>query len=178
MTDGIFKGQIYPITSCKDWTHCMKLTHYHFHQQANADSNKVTTWLFLWPNYYLVIPMTPHARRPPAFPVVLLNSWPPRPRSSSSTWTWTRPQTQSVQQFSHNHYTFSGLSLLAKGNAYTYTHAINNFNRALALLLTPSVWPVVVVCCHQQTNTCLIYKLRPLSNLPSKNFNNLSTVNH
>lgn len=30
------------------------------------------------------IPTTPHAERAPAFPVVLLSSWPPFPRSSGS----------------------------------------------------------------------------------------------
>ena len=37
--------------------------------------------------------MTPHANLPPAFPVVLLNSWPPFPRSSISACTTTvRPK--------------------------------------------------------------------------------------
>ena len=36
--------------------------------------------------FYLQMPMTPQARRPPALPVVLLSSWPPWPRSSTSAW--------------------------------------------------------------------------------------------
>lgn len=34
-------------------------------------------------------PMTPQPMRPPAFPVVLLNSWPPNPKSSISACTTT-----------------------------------------------------------------------------------------
>lgn len=39
----------------------------------------------------------PHANRPPALPVVLLNSWPPFPRSSGSAWmTSVRPKTLKI----------------------------------------------------------------------------------
>ena len=38
-------------------------------------------------SYFLLIPITPQATRPPAFPVVKLNSWPPFPRSSTPSWT-------------------------------------------------------------------------------------------
>jgi len=73
-------------------------------------------------------------------------------------------------------------------------HAIDNyFNRAysavestLTLLsyrivscINASVWQAYyVVRCHQQTTTRLIYKMWPLSNLPSINFNSLSAENY
>lgn len=42
-----------------------------------------------WRNeIYFVMPITPHASRPPAFPVVLLSSCPPFPKSSGSACTW------------------------------------------------------------------------------------------
>jgi len=37
---------------------------------------------------------------------------------------------------------------------------------------------IKVVCCRQWTTTRLIYKMWPLSNLPSNNFNSLSTENY
>ena len=47
---------------------------------------------FFKSNHYLENPITPQARRPPAFPVVLLSSCPPLPRSSTSAWmTIVRP---------------------------------------------------------------------------------------
>ena len=51
-------------------------------------------------SFYLAKPMTPQAKRPPAFPVALLNSWPPLPKSSMSAWiTIVRPRNQN-----QNHY--------------------------------------------------------------------------
>lgn len=35
---------------------------------------------------YSAMPITPQARRPPAFPVFLLSSLPPLPRSSAFSW--------------------------------------------------------------------------------------------
>jgi len=73
-------------------------------------------------------------------------------------------------------------------------HAIDNyFNRAysaveytltllsyrIVLFINTSVrLAYYVVCCHQQTTTHLIYKMWPLSNLPSINFNSLSAENY
>lgn len=43
--------------------------------------------------YSLQIPMTPQAKRAPAFPVDFESSWPPSPKSSTSAWTTTvRPK--------------------------------------------------------------------------------------
>ena len=36
------------------------------------------------------MPMTPHAMRAPAWPVVFESAWPPQPRSSSSAWLMKR----------------------------------------------------------------------------------------
>jgi len=35
-----------------------------------------------------------------------------------------------------------------------------------------------VVCCRQRMTTCLVYMTWPPSNLPSNNFNSLSTENY
>jgi len=44
------------------------------------------------------------------------------------------------------------------------------------MLINASVHQVVV-CCRQRMTTLLIYKMRPLSNLPSNNIVSLSTEN-
>ena len=54
--------------------------------------------------FYLAKPMTPHAKRPPAFPVALLKLCPPLPKSSTSAWiTIVRPKNQNQNQ-NQNHY--------------------------------------------------------------------------
>ena len=56
--------------------------------------------------------MTPHAKRPPAFPVALLKLCPPLPKSSTSAWiTIVRPKNQNQNQNQNqkqkqNHYKF------------------------------------------------------------------------
>jgi len=56
----------------------------------------------------------------------------------------------------------------------TLMHSINYFNCAF---FNASVQHVQVVCCRLQTTTDLIYKIQPLSNLPSNNFICLSSEN-
>jgi len=54
--------------------------------------------------------------------------------------------------------------------------AINHFKRVLTHKLTHQFDRFIyVVCCRQRTTTCLIYKMEPLSNLPSNNVISLST---
>jgi len=58
-------------------------------------------------------------------------------------------------------------------------HATNYFNCELTRYLTRQFdRSIYVVCRRQWTTTRLIYKMRPLSNLPSNNFNSLSTENY
>ena len=81
---------------------------------ANDTVNKSITWRYQWhhipdvlTDIYLEMPMTPQARRAPAFPVVLLSSWPPFPKSSTSAWICGQER-QISPDYHHKYYTGPG----------------------------------------------------------------------